>query len=68
MKIGMAASRFQLRSPKAARLLAEALAKIQAAREALDTEGSRPMAAPPDLGLGQGGAPAGPSPSPMLGM
>src|SRR5215467_4927938 len=50
MQIGFAASRIAQRSAKAARLLAEALAKIQSAREALESEGNRPLGQPPDLG------------------
>jgi hypothetical protein len=52
MQIGFAASRIAQRSAKAARLLAEALAKIQSAREALESEGNRPLGQPPDLGAG----------------
>ena len=59
MKIGMAASRWQTRSPKAARLLADALSKIQQAREVMDALKTSPLEAPPDLGLG---GPGGPSP------
>jgi hypothetical protein len=50
-KIGMAYSRIQLRSAKAAKLLSHALSDIQAAREALESEASRPLAGPPNLGL-----------------
>jgi hypothetical protein len=58
MQIGFAASRIAQRSAKAARLLTEALTKIQAAREALEQEGSRPLGPTPDLGSGalMGGA------------
>jgi hypothetical protein len=62
MKIGMAASRVAQRSAKAARLLAEAIAKIQSAREALQAEPSRALAAPPDFGLSMIGAPGAASP------
>ena len=61
MKIGMAFSRIQLRSAKAARLLSEAQSKIQSAREALQQEASRPLSAPPDLGLSGGAIAAGPT-------
>lgn len=69
-KIQMAMGRIQLRSAKSAKLLSEALAKIQAAREALDTTDSSPLSPPPNLGFpGQGGGPsatpAGPSPMGM---
>lgn len=63
MKISMALSRIQLRSAKAARLLSESLGKLQSAREALDTEASRPMAPPPSLGMPpMGGLAGGPPP------
>jgi len=57
-KIGMAMSRVQTRSPKAARLLADALSKVQQAREALQQEAQKQLPAPPDLGL-SGGSMAG---------
>jgi len=65
MKIGMALSRVQLRSPKAARLLADALSKVQQAREAMQQEGKGAMNAPPDLGFAGAGGPGTP---PMGGM
>lgn len=54
MKISMAMGRVQLRSAKAARLLADALSKVQQAREAMQQEGKGAMNAPPDLGFGAG--------------
>jgi len=65
MKIGLAMARWQLRSPKAARLLADSLSKIQQARETMQQEGKGAMNAPPDLGFAGSGAPATP---PMGGM
>jgi len=59
MKIGMALSRVQTRSAKAARLLADALSKVQQAREALQQEGQRGLSPPPDLGFAGGGMAAG---------
>lgn len=56
-KIAMAISRIQLRSPKAARLLAESVSKIQQAQETIAQEGERPIAAPPDLGMTGGMVP-----------
>lgn len=55
LKIGMAYSRIQMRSPKAAKLLADASSKVQQAREALKQEGSRPLGAPPSLGMAEQG-------------
>jgi hypothetical protein len=55
MKIGMALARIYMRSPKASRLLTEAAQKIQAAREALGEEGSRPISAPPNLAMAEQG-------------
>lgn len=59
MKIGLAFSRIQLRSAKAARLLSEAISKIQSARETLQAESERSLAPPPNLG---GGLPMMPGP------
>lgn len=59
-KVGLALARAWLRSPKAARLLADALKKIQDAREALDQAGKGPVGAPPDLGGMAPPAPMGP--------
>lgn len=67
-KISMALSRIQLRSAKAAKLLSDAVSKIHAAREALDNEGSSPVAAPPDLGMTGGMNPGGGSPGGPMGM
>lgn len=49
--------KIQLRSAKAARLVSEAQAKVQAAIEALASEGQQPVGPPPNLGAG--GPPAG---------
>ena len=49
--INAAFSRINLRSAKAAKFLSMANSSISSAREALNEEGSRPMAAPPNLGM-----------------
>lgn len=67
MKIGMAMARIQMRSAKAARLLADALSKVQQAREALQQEGHRSLNAPPDLGFAGAGAPATPPMGGVMG-
>jgi hypothetical protein len=62
MKIGMALQRIYLRSPKASKLLADALAKVQQAREELEKNpGGGAQGPPPNL-LG------GMTPAPMGGM
>lgn len=58
LKINMAMSRIQLRSPKAAAMLANAVGQIQKAMDTLQEEGSKQLPPPPDLGL-SGGAIAG---------
>lgn len=50
-KLGFVLSRVQLRSAKAARLISEALSKIQGAKEALADEASHPIAPVPNLGV-----------------
>ena len=49
LNIGMALTRIHMRSPRAARLLSDALSKLNQAREALQTEASAPVGAPPNL-------------------
>ena len=66
MMLNAAYARIAPRSAKAARALMQANVQIQTARESLKAEGSRPLAAPPDLGMGMaggmtgGGTPPGP--------
>jgi hypothetical protein len=67
MKLGMALSRIQLRSAKAAKLLADAISKVQQAKEALAQEGQRGLQPPPDLGLAGGGLSGAPPANPMGG-
>ncbi len=57
------------RSAKAAKAVSEALVKLNQARQDLQQEGSRPLAGPPDLGMGgpMGGAPTQPPPMPGMG-
>lgn len=54
-KLGFALSRVYLRSPEAAKMLSEAVTKIQAARKALQQEGSRPVSSPPSLSMAEQG-------------
>jgi hypothetical protein len=56
--LSMALSRVQMRSASSAKLLADAISKVQSAREALAKEGSGAVASPPDLGM-TGGMPPG---------
>lgn len=55
-KLGFAASRIQLRSPEAAKLLNDAISKVQQARQKLQAAQTGPVGAPTDLmgGMGQG--------------
>ena len=55
-KLGFAAARIQLRSPKAAKLLNDAMSKVQQARTEIQHAQSGPVGAPTDLmgGMGQG--------------
>ena len=62
--VGTVYQRVAQRSAEAAKLLSEALTKIQAARQALQKEGNRPLAAPPDLGMGGMGGPTPTMPMP----
>jgi hypothetical protein len=48
--IGVAMSGVQMRSPKAARFLADAASKIQQAIQTLNEEGMSPLGLPPGLG------------------
>jgi hypothetical protein len=66
--IGMVAARWQLRSPKATKFLAEALTKIQSSRETMAEQGSQQMSPPPDLGLAGGAGSAGAPPAGFPGM
>jgi len=64
--IGQAASRMSMRSAKAGKALADALSKIQQAREAMKDVASGPLAPPPDLamnGMAPGGLPGGMPPA-----
>ena len=70
LSINGAYARIAQRSAKAAKLLMDANSRIQAARQALQEEASRPVAAPPGLGMpgmGGGGGMAGPMGGPMGG-
>ena len=55
MKIGMALARIHLRSPKAAKMLTEALSKIQGARQEMQTLAQSPVSPPPSLGMAEAG-------------
>lgn len=61
--LGLALARVYLRSPKAAKMISDALSRVQSARQELSDLGSGPMMPPPDLmgGSAPGGMP-GPSP------
>ena len=67
-KLGFAVSRIQLRSPEAAKLLTDAMSKIQQARHKLSEIQSSPMGLPPDLLGGLGGMPGGQMGPPPMGM
>lgn len=55
-KLGFAASRIQLRSPKAAAMLQDAISKVQKARTELQQSQTGPVGLPTDLlGGGMGG-------------
>ena len=60
LMVNGAYAKVQTRSAKAARLIMDANSKSQAAIEALQSEGQKSVAAPPDLGMGQMGAAAAP--------
>lgn len=66
--VGLLYNRIAGRSAKAARLVGECMPKLQAAREALATEASRPLAPPPSLGMGMSMGPPPTSPMPGMGM
>lgn len=58
-QLGFAASRLQLRSPKAAKLVNDAISKVQQARTELQNAQSGPLGAPTDLMGGMQGMPMG---------
>lgn len=55
MKIGMALARIHMRSPKAAKMLSEAVSKIQGARKELKNTATNPVASPPNLSMAESG-------------
>ena len=50
MVLSFAMSRIQMRSSKAAGMLADAISKIQKAKDAMKEAGSGPVGQPPDMG------------------
>ena len=67
--VGQLYNRIAGRSAEAAKLVSECLPKLQAARQKLGSEAQRPLAGPPDLGMGgaAGGTPTQPPPMPGMG-
>ena len=57
--LGLLLQRVQTRSAKAAKAIADALAKVQQAKVDLANESSKSMQPPPDLGLTGGGGMSG---------
>ena len=67
--VGQLYNRIAARSAEAAKLVSECLPKLQAARQKLGSEASRPLPGPPDLGMsGMGGVPAPTAMPPGMGM